>query len=381
MKKWFWKYKIPNTLRENADEPNMSFCIDMYSETEIVDFLNKHPLKEWGVDTVKIDYLWSEDVLTDMCWGWGWDPDPVKWPNGMTLGKILHERGLKFALYLANTYKHAKLDTLGGRRLQRDALLDRHDNWLADVWRTDGDFEDQENYLAHEGFLEIVDSILNPESPYYRPDFRWENCSGGGCKKSLDMAMRHSYVQVEDSNVSNGSLERFRQSYYASSYVFCPAQLMMGNAQPYPRDETFVKYTHRTAFYGKWLSGDLGGEAVQPEIYKESIKLYKTKQRPILRNGNVYHILPVPDLYNWDGMEFFNDEINKGSVILFKPAAGAPDSKTIKLKGLDPFANYTLVFQDRTKQNCVMNGKELMDTGINVTGMTGDYASEIIWIN
>jgi len=163
--------------------------------------------------------------------------------------------------------------------------------------------------------------------------------------------------------------------------MLCPAQLMMGNAQPAPRDEAMAKYMHRTGFYGKWMHGDLGGEVVHPGIYKESIRLYKTKQRPILRNGSVFHILPVPDMYNWDGLQFFNDDINKGSVILFKPAADAPDSKVIKLKGLDPSVMYTLAFQDRIKQNCVMMGKDLMETGVNVTGMTGDYASEIIWIN
>jgi hypothetical protein len=40
----------------------------------------------------------------------------------------------------------------------------------------------------------------------------------------------------------------------------------------------------------------------------------------------------------------------------------------------------TLTFQDRAKLNFVKTGAALMDTGIAVNGMTGDNASEIIWI-
>ena len=106
-------------------------------------------------------------------------------------------------------------------------------------------------------------------------------------------------------------------------------------------------------------------------------------QRPILRGADVYHILPMADGVYWDGLEYFNAGIRKGSVFLFKPSAKAVDgdSKVIKLKGLNRNAHYALTFQDRANLNCVMTGAQLMDTGIAVTGMTGDRASEIIWID
>jgi hypothetical protein len=85
----------------------------------------------------------------------------------------------------------------------------------------------------------------------------------------------------------------------------------------------------------------------------------------------------------WDGLEYFNTGIGKGSVFLFKPSAKAMDgdSKVIQLKGLDRKSRYALTFQDRTNLNCVMTGAQLIDTGIAVTRMTGDRASEIIWID
>jgi len=91
----------------------------------------------------------------------------------------------------------------------------------------------------------------------------------------------------------------------------------------------------------------------------------------------------MADGTNWDGLQYFNPGINKGSVFLFKPSILAVDgdSRVIKLKGLDRSASYTLTFQERTTLNCVRTGAQLMDTGIAVTGLTGDRASEIIWLD
>ena len=116
-------------------------------------------------------------------------------------------------------------------------------------------------------------------------------------------------------------------------------------------------------------------------VARETWQLYQTKQRAILRGGDVYHILPFPDAVNWDGMQYFNPDLNKGSVLLFKPAGSAPDEKVIKLKGLDRKATYTLTFQDRKEQSTRMTGAELMNKGVVVKGMSGNFATEIIWIN
>ena len=99
-------------------------------------------------------------------------------------------------------------------------------------------------------------------------------------------------------------------------------------------------------------------------VARETWNLYQTKQRAILRGGDVYHILPFPDGVNWDGIQFFNTDINKGSVLLFKPSESAPDSKVIKLKGLDRKATYTLTFQDRKEQNTKMTVQNLWTPGL-----------------
>jgi hypothetical protein len=163
-----------------------------------------------------------------------------------------------------------------------------------------------------------------------------------------------------------------RSTYYSSSYAINPVQLKsdLGPAT--------TAFDLRTDMMGAILTW-----AADNPVYRKHISLYKTRQRPILRGADVYHILPMADGVNWDGLEYFNTEIGKGSVFLFKPSAKAVDgdSKMIKLKGLDRKARYTLTFQDRTNLNCAMTGAQLRDTGIAVTGMAGDRASEIIWID
>ena len=127
----------------------------------------------------------------------------------------------------------------------------------------------------------------------------------------------------------------------------------------------------------------LCGVNTSDPVYREHVALYKSKQRPILRGGDMYHILPKPDGKNWDGFEFFHPGLQAGSVFLFKPSASAVDgsSKQIVLKGLRHFDSYKLTFQSRTTQSTIMRGADLMQVGLNVTGLDGDHASELIWIN
>jgi hypothetical protein len=378
MKKWFWNYKITPSLKANTNEPSVFFNIPLYTESEMTSFLAANPLSTWGVDVMQMDAWYTSDVNdpSQQYFGWGWTPDPAKWPSGMTLGTKAHNNGLLLSIYMGNRYNHADLATQTGRDSEKSALLYRYDNWHYDTFRSDMEFEPTNDYLSHEGFLEVLDYMIAN-----RPNFRWQNCSGGGSKKSFDLLQRQSSATTEDSGAETGSVENYRRAFYGNSYMINPVQLgganIVDNNTP-----TQAYYEMRSSMMGEWMYGSWGSTVRQSAIYQTNIALYKTKQRPIIRGGDTYHILPMPDGTNWDGMEFFNTTLNKGSVFLFHPSASAPTSKTIVFKGLNSAANYSLTFQDRTAQNVAsISGATLMTTGITVTGMTGDIASEIIWIN
>jgi hypothetical protein len=81
------------------------------------------------------------------------------------------------------------------------------------------------------------------------------------------------------------------------------------------------------------------------------------------------------------GVQYHNPHIRKGSVIVFKPSASAPNNITIPLKGLSRTAQYKLSYEDRSELDCVASGALLMDIGVNVSRMEGAEASEVIWID
>jgi hypothetical protein len=364
-------------------------------------------MAEWGADYGKMDVDWLDGSGSD--WTKGdiqrfayWRPDPAKWPNGMTAGSIVHNNKQKFSLYLPFTFEHADITTQEGRDKQKRELLRRYDNRDYDYWRSDFTLEPYYNYLGHEGLLEILDYMYAN-----RPGFRFEHCCGGGLLKDFTSLQRIAVLVTEDT----GGSDNFRESFYSGSYMINPLQLRVDIAMnlgprgemPGGRDygEAFnkpgcvndspewVKYVLRTGFMGaNFATNWCDYTPNQIEGVKKHWPLYKTKQRPILRGAkagdvpaDVYHILPIPDGVNWDGVEYFNTSLNKGSVLLFKPSKTVPDRKVIKFKGLDRKAAYTLTFQDRSDQNTKMTGAELVDKGIEVKEMNGDFASEIIWIN
>jgi hypothetical protein len=290
------------------------------------------------------------------------------WPSGFDYATKAHKAGLKASLYMGGTYKNCDLNTIEGRDSELNALLTRYDQGWFDMWRTDQYIAPHEpmpaTYNGNTNFLSIQDSLIKT-----RPGYRYENCDNGGTYKGFSICRRMTFCTMNDSPSNAGTT---RTTFYSNSFAINPVQLksdLLLSKTP---------YSMRTHMLGAISSP----EADNP-VYRQHISLYKSMQRPILRGCSVYHILPLPDGVNWDGLEFFNDSLNKGSVFLFKPMASAIDrnSKVIKLKGLNRSANYTLIFQDRRQLNCIMTGAELMDTGIKVTGMTGYAASEIIWIN
>ena len=110
--------------------------------------------------------------------------------------------------------------------------------------------------------------------------------------------------------------------------------------------------------------------------------LYNEKIKPLVKYGDLYHILPRPNGEDWDGVMYSDADSQseiKGAVFLFKPSSAEGMTKTVILRGLDEETSYSVCFEDRTEQNTVMTGKELMTYGLTVN-ISEDLGSEIIWI-
>jgi alpha-galactosidase len=233
------------------------------------------------------------------------------------------------------------------------------------------------------GFAELVDHLIeNVEG------FRYESCSEGGSMKDLFTATKASVINCDDS----GDYMSLHMTFYDASYVFHPAQLQLPTVTG-----SFVQGNDRSTAYsfdylyglraslvgGVMLNfhGDAVGDYATYWPYYVG-DLYPNVMRPLIRNGNLYHILPRPDGVHWDGLQYVDLESENeimGMVLLWKPSNEEGPQKTVKLRGLEADASYQLTFEDRKEQNAVYTGAQLME-GLTVT-IEGDFGSEMIWIS
>ena len=371
-KRWFWNHKITRSLHDNKDEPYVEVCARNMGVEGSSSVAGNTPQSAYdllaaiGAECAKMDF-WDD---SGKCWytDRDWMFRPEIWPNGFDFASKAHKAGLKASLYMGGTYRDCDLTTVAGRDAELEAVLTRYDKGWFDMWRTDEYTAPEEpmpqTFEGVTNFLFIQDHLIKS-----RPGYRYENCCNGGKYKGFAICRRMTFCTMND--VDNTAWKT-RTTYFSNSFAINPVQLKsdLGPATS--------AYDLRTDMLGSILTG-----AADNPIYRQHIALYKARQRPILRGCNVYHILPMPDGVNWDGLQFYNPELDRGSVFLFKGSDKAVDGdvKVITLKGLNRQATYSLEFQDRVGLNCSKTGAQLMDEGIRVTGMTGDRASEIIWID
>lgn len=386
MKEWFYNHLMTESLRVNANEPNIELHLPLFAESDLKGYLYDCDLEEWGVELTKMDYWWTvpSNSAFDAYLEQQWNPNSSKWPNGMTYGKLVKEAypSVKTSLYMADTYQGVDIGTKSGREKQLAALKQRLSDWQIDYWRSDFDLLKPNNYQNHEGLMYILDELTE-----WSDSFRYEHCSAGGSLKDFSTLRRMTFMTMED---SGGALNH-RMAFYSNSYMINPVQLKfdMGFDWTSSEDSNYINsnktewytYNVRTAMMGAMMIQNVSQRLNADELaaLKEGWALYKDKQRPILKGADVYHILPMPTGNTLDGMQFYNDDIAKGSVFIFRDKAGET-AKQIKLKGLEEAATYKLTFEDRTNLNCEKTGKELMETGVYVSGITNVYDSEIIWI-
>jgi|GEM_PF-1282649 len=422
MKDWFWNHKMTRTLYENENEPYIEIGVLGDRVRHIDRMFEIWPDLADYVNILKLDFGWTlpDEVPSrmDPTTEQKWIPNSEKKEYVQSDGSINmgiydaiqrnlttddSDKDMYFSLYMADTFEGVDIGTKEGREKQLEALKIRmrpEDNdWGVgyDYWRSDYEVEQSHDYDDHEGLLYILDEMIK-----YSEDFRYEHCMGGGSLKDFTTLERMTFMTTEDTSLPLNH----RMSLYANTYMINPLQLkadismshtsrdyedaiggnILANGQPGYTDETYVKYALRTGMLGAMMvsfseEGYTYGNNL--DIIKEHYDLYNNTHREILRNTDVYHILSSPtgwDYADWDGIEYYNSNLNKGVVQLFKENATAPDSKNIVLDGLDEDTMYALTFIDRPEQSTVMSGAQLMTDGITVTGMDVQYASEVIYI-
>ena len=333
--------------------------------------------------------LGFEEVMLDVGW-WQGDTraeepvaDPVDWPSGMRqAADYAHAKGLRFGIYWA---KGEDMASAEGRERRLRHIKRLFEEYQGDIWRSDhtGGPVVGASYASVSGFYAMLDQLYREVS-----NFEWENCCGGGEIKDFGAMQRSVKIFLTDTYEERD----VRQAFYDSSFAFPPAQLMgcLGTDakkryQPQP-GAAGMRYAFRTMSLGapEWfLDAPNGGNGGRPwtdeekQAVKQAVETYKTRIRPLVRNADLYHILPRADGRSWDGIQYHDPATKRGVVYLFKPSPVA-DTITLKLRGVEPGRRYRVTFEDGSGPAAEKTGEDL-SKAFDVT-LKGAPVSELVWI-
>jgi hypothetical protein len=206
-----------------------------------------------------------------------------------------------------------------------------------------------------------------------------ENCSGGGHLKDYGAMARTHYVVTTDtlSNLPD------RQSFYDSTFAFPPLVLQ---AYTYEREyhvpgDDPGPFLWRSAMMGAWQIDPTHTRiwtARERESARRAAAVYKSWIRPMLRDVKVHHVLPRPDGTNWDGLFYFSEPLQRGTLFIFRPDARDKE-KTVKLKGLNPAQSYRVWSEDGSVNPAERSGAGWMTEGVTIQ-LPECYTSDLVYV-
>ena len=360
-----------------------------------------------GFEMFHIDAGWFRGVGD-------WVASPTKFPNGLTpIADYAHRKGMKFGLWVGWTQGGIITDTSGRqttlslfdpaqrdwfpigypenfkpsdftgatvclgdpaaadwclehlRGIVRENKLDmlEHDQTMivdkcgrADHLHTDSPVDI--SYRGAQGYYRVQDSIRREF-----PSLLFEDCVNGGRQVDYGIVRRVHYISITDTYdpLSN------RRAFFDASYALPPAmcECYVEN-RPGKTPGNFV-YMLRSGMMGwftlmtdtmRWTPG-------QHELARKELELYKTSLRPLIRDGNVFHVSDRPDGVHWDGMELTASNRLSGGLFAFR-GTGQEGSHTFLLKGLNPGAIYAVSSPDRPGWQVFRTGRALEKVGLKV---------------
>ena len=396
LRRYLFNYSMPPLLREDLGFPKVqwnAFAPTGQGQGSWIPTERKYyPFID------DIAPLGFEEVVIDVGWWSSYgDPghiitNPTNWPSGMAAAaKYAHDRQIRFGLY---DNEPEDLTTLTGIEERISDVSYLFDAFQADFYRSDSTagpvmkgshggsgrarYPEDAAYWTCKGFYQVIDTLSARI-----PRFLWECCSGGGRIKDFGVSKRAGRIQNQDRYYPLDA----RQSFYDSSHVLHPMQIAALDGSWAEWQATGSVFEFRSASMGAayWHpdapNGGNGGPVWSPsqkEQIKKAVHTYKTRLRPLIRAGNLYHIFPRPDDVVWDGVEYFDPLRQEGVVYLFK-AKSPVDTQTVKLRGLEAKTRYRLTFEDGSNPTVQLPGEALMASGIPVR-LPGTNVSELLFI-
>lgn len=204
------------------------------------------------------------------------------------------------------------------------------------------------------------------------PDVLFESCSGGGGR--FDPGMLYYMPQTWTSD-NTDAIERLKIQ-FGTSMVYPNASIGCHvSAVPNHQVDRITPIETRGVVA---MSGNFGYELditklpeSEKEIIKEQVKLYK-EIRETIQFGKCYR-LSSPFENNDIAWTFISKDCEE-IIVSFVRTLAKPNSKFISLKlvGLDESSKYEIL-----GENIIVGGDELMNIGLNVPELKGDYQAKM----
>ena len=204
------------------------------------------------------------------------------------------------------------------------------------------------------------------------PDVLFESCSGGGGR--FDPGMLYYMPQTWTSD-NTDAIERLKIQ-FGTSMVYPNASIGCHvSAVPNHQVDRITPIETRGVVA---MSGNFGYELditklpeSEKEIIKEQVKLYK-EIRETIQFGKCYRLSSPYE--NNDVAWMFISKDCEEIIVSFVRTLAKPNSKFISLKlvGLDESSKYEIL-----GENIIVGGDELMNIGLNVPELKGDYQAKM----
>lgn len=376
-----------NAFYNTAIEPGSWLCVEE-KYYPMIDSVAKA-----GIEEVTIDVGWWE-TFGD------YRGHSERWPKGMAAAsKYAHDNNMLFTLYFAflsggsedpmaftgkgpNAHPEwitrnwcADMGIDACRDFMKEMILQRLNEYDVDTIRSDlspitrikSDKNPHQGchdgpYWAQKGYIEFIDHLLEN-----RPGLRYQNCNCGGALKGYALMKRSTAVQTTDIYTAID----VRQSIWDSSYCLPMMQLMTqfgdvcsgGKPPEHTPSYRFRSFLLAAPSAHFELPDEMNAE--EAAVLKRLITQYKKRVRPLVRRGDVYHVLPRPDGHNWDGLELYDPDTGNGMLTVFRPDHEQAQIK-VPLRGLDEKARYKIEYDDGTLPETEYSGIELVRAGVPV---------------
>jgi alpha-galactosidase len=211
---------------------------------------------------------------------------------------------------------------------------------------------------ATEGYYRIYDTLRREN-----PELLFEDCVNGGRMVDFGVLRRVDYISITDTYdpLSN------RRAFHDASFVLPPGQCECYiENHPGKSLGNFV-YMLRSGMMG-WCTIMTDTSKWTPEqraAAKRQFALYKSALRPLIRQGDLYHVSDRPDGVRWDGIEYWDETTGTGALFVFRGTTQETEHRFV-LKGLRADARYKLTSEDGSVPSAEFSGKALAEGGVSV---------------